>query len=99
MKSISQVAILCLTLAVSPAPAQQQAQPVGKPLDLGRAVHAHVFHSQSGALKGAIIGFPIGVFAGVTLGAEACLHRPKWHCAVGGGLTYSALGALIGWLH
>ena len=99
MKSICQIAILCLTLAVSPVLAQQQAQPVGRPLDLGRPVHAHVSQSRSGAIKGAIIGFPIGVVAGVTFGAEACLHRAKWHCAVGGGLTYSALGALIGWLH
>jgi len=52
MKSISQTAILCLTLAVSPALAQQQAQPVGKPLDLGGPVHAHVSRSRSGAIKG-----------------------------------------------
>jgi len=52
MKSIFQTAILCLTLAVSPALAQQQAQPAGKPLDLGRPVHAHVSHSQRGAIKG-----------------------------------------------
>jgi hypothetical protein len=89
MGSSAQVLCLCLTLAASPAIPQKSVQTVQRAAS----------HSRSGAIKGAMIGFPIGVFAGVTFGAEACLGRPKWHCAVGGGLTYSALGALIGWLH
>jgi hypothetical protein len=89
MGSSAQVLCLCLTLAASSVAPQKPAQ----------TVQRAVSHSRSGAIKGAIIGFPIGVFAGVTWGAEACLGQPKWHCAVRGGLTYSALGALIGWLH
>ena len=50
-------------------------------------------------LNGALIGVPIGVLAGVTIGAEACLDSEKWKCAVGGAVTYAALGALIDWLH
>ena len=91
MKSVAQILVLVLTIAASPV----------KPLNLRKAAQtaAPVSHSRSGAIKGATIGFPIGIVAGVTVGAEACLGRPKWHCAIGGGLTYSALGALIGWLH
>ena len=105
MRSIFQVVVMCLTLAVSPVLAQQPAQPAGKPLDLAKTAKiakiapATVTLSRSGAIKGAAIGFPIGAIAGVTIGAEACLGKPKWHCAVGAGLTYSAIGALIGWLH
>ena len=88
MKSVAQVLVLVLTIAATPV----------QHLDLRKAAQARVSHSRSGAIKGAIIAFPIGVVAGVTFGAEACLGRPKWHCAVGGGLTYSALGAPIGWL-
>jgi hypothetical protein len=89
MKSIAQVLVLCLTIAAAPV----------QHVDLRKAAQAPISHSRSGAIKGAIIGFPIGVLAGVTIGAEACMGKPKWHCAVGGGLTWSGIGALIGWLH
>jgi hypothetical protein len=89
MGSSVQVLCLCLTLAASPAIPPKSAQTVR---------HA-ASRSRSGAIKGAMIAFPIGAVAGVTFGAEACLGRPKWHCAVGAGLTYAGLGALIGWVH
>ena len=99
MRSIFRVFVVCLTLAASPVLAQQSPSPVGKPLDLAKIPSATVSSSRSGAIKGAVIGFPIGAMVGVTIGAEACLGKPKWHCAVAGGLTWSAIGALIGWLH
>ena len=48
---------------------------------------------------GAAIGFGVGALFGVTIGSEACLHAPQWTCAVSGGVTYAALGALIDWVH
>jgi len=49
-------------------------------------------------LAGAAVGFGIGAVLGVSIGAEACLNEPRWHCAVKGGVTIGALGAFIGWL-
>jgi hypothetical protein len=48
---------------------------------------------------GAAIGFGVGALFGVSIGSEACLHAPKWQCAVSGGVSYAALGALIDWAH
>jgi hypothetical protein len=88
MKSIAQVLVLCLTIAIPRVVLQKPAQSV-RPL---------VSQSRSGAIKGAVIGFPIGVLAGLTIGAESCLGKPKWHCAVKGGVTIAGVGALIGLL-
>ena len=49
--------------------------------------------------KGALIGFGIGAALGATVGQEACLHSPRWHCAVGAGTMFAAIGAGIAWLH
>jgi hypothetical protein len=71
-------------------------------------IDAHQFKPEPGLtidrrgdslLNGALIGLPIGAVAGVTIGAEACPDSQKWKCAVGGAVTYAALGALIDWLH
>src|SRR5437667_5131358 len=97
MKAISQVLVLCLTIATAPAAPHLDLRKATLPAPVSRS-HSHS-SSRSGAIKGAIIGFPIGAFAGLTIGAESYLGQPRWHCAVAGGLTYSALGALIGWLH
>jgi hypothetical protein len=45
--------------------------------------------------NGILIGFGVGLLAGATLGAEACLDDPLVYCALGGGLTYAGIGALI----
>lgn len=50
-------------------------------------------------LNGFIIGAAIGAASAATIGAEACLDSPLWHCAVGGALGFGAFGALIDWLH
>jgi hypothetical protein len=49
--------------------------------------------------NGAAIGFGIGVVAGMTIGAEACLDAPLIYCGIGGGLVYGGIGALIDHLH
>ena len=49
-------------------------------------------------MKGALIGFGIGALLGTTVGQEACLHSPRWHCAVGAGTMLGAIGAVIVWL-
>jgi hypothetical protein len=48
---------------------------------------------------GAAYGFMIGALAATTVGSEACLHEPMWHCAVGGGLEFAGIGALLDWAH
>ena len=55
--------------------------------------------SRDSILIGGLIGFSIGAVLGTTVGAEACLHEPRWHCAVKVGVPIGAIGALIGWLH
>lgn len=50
-------------------------------------------------LNGIIIGAAIGVLAGVTIGAEACLDDPIVACAVGGAVVWGGIGALVDWLH
>lgn len=59
-----------------------------------------IFAKTSGSVaKGAIIGFAVGAVLGTTVGQEACLHSPRWHCAVGAGTMFAAIGGLIAWLH
>jgi len=48
---------------------------------------------------GGLAGFGIGAVLGTTVGAEACLHEPRWHCAVKVGVPLAAIGVFIGWLH
>jgi hypothetical protein len=49
--------------------------------------------------NGTLIGAGIGVAAGLTVGAEACLDDRKWKCALGGAAVYAGIGALIDWAH
>ena len=46
---------------------------------------------------GAAIGFGIGAVLGMTVGQEACLNEPRWHCAKVGA-PFAIIGAVIGWL-
>jgi hypothetical protein len=55
--------------------------------------------SRDSILMGGLIGFGTGAVLGTTVGAEACLHDPRWHSAVKVGVPLAAIGALIGWLH
>ena len=48
--------------------------------------------------EGALVGFGIGALLGATVGQEACLHSPRWRCAVGTGTMFGAIGAVIAWL-
>lgn len=48
--------------------------------------------------NGIIIGAGIGIVAGTTIGAEACLDSPMWHCAAGGAAVWGGIGALVDWL-
>lgn len=48
---------------------------------------------------GAALGFLLGGLEGVSVGAEACLHRSMAHCFVAGGIVYGAIGAYIDWRH
>jgi outer membrane lipoprotein SlyB len=45
--------------------------------------------------NGAANGFVAGALAGSTVGAEACLNEPLWHCAVANGLFFAGIGAWI----
>jgi hypothetical protein len=49
--------------------------------------------------NGIIIGAAIGVAAGVTIGAEACLDESIAPCAAGGAAVWAGIGALVDWLH
>ena len=49
--------------------------------------------------EGALIGFGVGAVLGSTVGQEACLHSPRWHCAVWAGTMFAAIGAAIAWFH
>jgi hypothetical protein len=46
---------------------------------------------------GALIGFGAGAVLGMTVGQEACLNEPRWHCAKVG-LPFAAIGAVVAWL-
>jgi hypothetical protein len=48
--------------------------------------------------KGALIGFGIGAVLGMTVGQEACLNEPRWHCARVG-ISGAMIGAAVAWLH
>jgi hypothetical protein len=48
---------------------------------------------------GAAAGFLVGMLAGITIGAEACLDRSNWYCALQGGGIYFLIGAAIDGLH
>jgi hypothetical protein len=50
-------------------------------------------------LNGIIIGAAIGVVAGSTIGAEACLDAPLAACAAGGAAVWGGIGALVDWMH
>ena len=47
---------------------------------------------------GALIGLGAGAALGMTVGQEACLNEPRWHCAKVG-IPFAAIGALVAWLH
>jgi hypothetical protein len=66
---------------------------------LRAALSRNVAPSRDSILTGGLIGFGVGAVLGTTVGAEACLHEPRWHCAVKVGVPVAAIGALIGWLH
>jgi hypothetical protein len=65
---------------------------------LGTTFSSRVALSRRSILTGGLIGFGIGGALGMTVGQEACLHEPRWHC-LKVGLPFAAIGALIGWLH
>ena len=48
---------------------------------------------------GAGLGFLLGGVAGVTLGAEGCLNRPKAPCFLANGFVFGAAGAYWDWRH
>jgi len=49
--------------------------------------------------NGILIGVGIGLLAGPTIGAEACLDRSIAYCAVGGAVVWGGIGALMDWRH
>ena len=71
----------------------------GERPELRAALSPSVAPSRDSILMGGLIGFGIGAVLGTTVGAEACLHEPRWHCAVKVGMPIAAIEALIGWLH
>jgi hypothetical protein len=94
----------CLGFAQEPAPTRALTIPASPlPSSSAETVQIRKLSSQfaasrSGAVKGAMIGAGIGAVLASTIGQEACLNAPRWHCAAKGGVTLGALGALIGWL-
>ena len=58
----------------------------------------HLARTWSGVGTGALIGFGAGAVLGMTIGQEACLNEPRWHCAKVG-IPFAAVGALVAWLH
>jgi hypothetical protein len=71
----------------------------GERPELRAAFSPSVAPSRDSILMGGLIGFGSGAVLGTTVGAEACLHEPRWRCAVKVGVPIAAIGALIGWLH
>ena len=57
-----------------------------------------IARSRHSILVGGVVGFGIGAVLGATVGAEACLNEPRWHCAAKVGVPIAAIGALLGWL-
>jgi hypothetical protein len=80
----------------------QNAMPVLSPSERsasGPTFRSTAASSRNSILVGGLVGFGIGAALGTTVGAEACLDEPRWHCAVKMGVPTAALGALFGWLH
>src|SRR5262245_31231260 len=50
-------------------------------------------------LNGILIGAAIGVVAGSTIGAEACLDESLVYCAIGGSAVWGAIGAFVDYRH
>jgi hypothetical protein len=71
----------------------------GERSELRAALSPTVAPSRTSIVIGGIAGFGIGAVLGTTVGAEACLHEPRWHCAVKVGVPLAAIGVFIGWLH
>ena len=69
----------------------------GRP-GLGTTLSPPVALSRRSIVTGGLIGFGVGGVLGMTVGQEACLHEPRWHC-LKVGVPFAAIGALIGWLH
>jgi hypothetical protein len=57
----------------------------------------HIEREGDPVWDGATSGFLAGVLLGPTVGAEACLNRPMWHCVVEGGVGLAVIGALLDW--
>jgi hypothetical protein len=71
----------------------------GNRSELRAAFNPGVASSRNSIVIGGLAGLGIGAALGTTVGAEACLHEPRWHCAVKVGVPFAAIGVLIGWLH
>ena len=71
----------------------------GERSELRAALNPSVAPSRNSIVIGGLAGFGIGAVLGTTVGAEACLHEPRWHCAVKVGVPLAAIGVFIGWLH
>jgi len=70
----------------------------GERLQLDTTSRPRMAPSRRSTLTGGLIGFGIGGVLGMTVGQEACLGEPRWHC-LKVGVSFAAIGALIGWLH
>jgi hypothetical protein len=66
---------------------------------LRAALNRGVAPSRDSMVIGGLVGFGVGAVLGTTVGAEACLHEPRWHCMVKVGVPIATIGVLIGWLH
>jgi hypothetical protein len=66
--------------------------------EVGKPLASNFARTWSSVGKGALVGFGIGAALGMTVGQEACLHEPRWHCTKVG-LPFAAIGAAIAWLH
>jgi hypothetical protein len=67
-------------------------------LGVGKQLTPNSARTWSSVGKGALIGFGIGAALGMTVGQEACLNQPRWHCAKVG-VPFAVIGAAIAWLH
>ena len=109
LRSMLTMVLVAAVLAGVPAGAEERTvQPIA------RSIHAHAARlaGQPGSrvpatnaartgrsvAKGAVIGFGVGAVLASTIGQEACLDSPRWHCAVGGGVLFGLIGGAIAWL-
>jgi hypothetical protein len=67
-------------------------------LEVGKQLTPNFARIWSSVGKGALIGFGIGSALGMTVGQEACLGQPRWHCAKVG-VPVAVIGAAIAWFH